>query len=108
VSVVVIFTSRRSTSHDAEYEGLSDRMNELVREHPGFLEMTSVRDPRTREGITVAYFRDEESVRAWKAQVEHADAQRRGIAELYEEYRVTVATVERRYGSARDGEARTP
>ena len=91
----MIFTSRRTPSHDAEYEALSARMVELVRDHPGFVEMTSVRDPHTREGVTVAYFTDEASVRAWKAQVEHAEAQRRGIAELYEAYRVTVAHVVR-------------
>jgi heme-degrading monooxygenase HmoA len=98
VSVVVVFTSRRSTTHDEEYEARSARMTELVRGHPGFIEMTSVRDPRTREGVTVAYFEDEESVRAWKAHAEHAEAQSRGIAALYEDYHVTVATVTRQYG----------
>lgn len=108
MSVVVIFTSRRTPAHGDEYEALSARMVELVQDHPGFIEMTSVRDPRTREGITVAYFRDEESVRAWKAHVEHAEAQRRGIAELYEAYRVTVASVERDYGSTPDEGSASP
>ncbi len=108
MSVVVIFTSRRTPSHDAEYEALSARMVELVRDHPGFVEMTSVRDPRTREGVTVAYFTDEASVRDWKAHVEHAEAQRRGITELYEAYRVTVANVERDYGSTPDEGAASP
>ncbi len=107
MSVVVIFTSRRSTTGEEEYEALSTRMAELVRDHPGFLEMTSVRDPRTREGVTVAYFRDEESVIAWKADLEHREAQRRGMTDLYEAYRVTVAHVDRDYGmTEREGATR--
>lgn len=97
MTVAVVFTSRRTATHDAEYAAMAARMDELVRDQPGFLRMSSVRDPRTREGITVAWFADEESVRAWKAHVEHAEAQRRGVANFYEEYQVTVATVEREY-----------
>lgn len=97
MTVAVVFTSRRTSTHDAEYAAMASHMEELVRDQPGFIRMTSVRDPRTREGITVAWFTDEESVRAWKAHVEHAEAQRRGITDFYEEYQVTVATVEREY-----------
>ena len=98
MTVTVVFTSRRTATHDDEYAAMAARMDELVRDQPGFLRMTSVRDPRTREGITVAWFADEESVRAWKSHVEHLEAQRRGVAEFYEEYQVTVATVDREYG----------
>jgi heme-degrading monooxygenase HmoA len=38
-------------------------------------------------------------VRAWRQHPEHAEAQRRGIADFYEEYHVTVATIDREYGS---------
>jgi heme-degrading monooxygenase HmoA len=98
VTVAVIFTSRRTAAHDAEYGEMASRMEELVGEQPGFLHMVSVRDPATRRGITIAYFRDEESVRAWKAQPEHVEAQRRGVLDFYEEYDVTVAVVQREYG----------
>lgn len=99
MTVAVIFTSRRTLDHEDEYAALAIRMEELVRQQPGFLDMVSVRDPQTRVGVTVAYFEDEVAVRAWKAHPEHADAQRRGIADLYEEYHVTVAEVRRDYGS---------
>lgn len=101
MSVVVVFTSRRSAEHDEEYGVMSERMVELVHDQPGFLRMTSVRDPRTRQGITVAWFADEPSVRAWKAHVEHLEAQRRGVERFYDEYEVTVATVDREYGWSR-------
>ena len=97
MTVAVVFTSRRTPTHDEEYAAMAARMDALVRDQPGFIRMSSVRDPQTREGITVAWFEDDESVRAWKAHVEHAEAQRRGVADFYEEYQVTVATVDREY-----------
>lgn len=95
---VVVFASRRTDHHDAEYHAMAERMEALAREQPGFLEITSVRDPATRVGVTVAYFVDEASARAWKEHPEHRQAQRLGASEFYEWYDVTVAAVVRRYG----------
>lgn len=99
MTVAVIFTSRRTPDHDEEYAEMAARMDQLVREQPGFISITSVRDPLTRQGVTVGYFVDEEAVRAWREHPEHAEAQRQGIADFYEEYHVTVANVAREYGS---------
>ena len=46
-------------------------MDELVLGQPGFLGVESVRDARGL-GVTVSYWADEESARAWRAQAEHA------------------------------------
>ena len=81
---------------------MAQRMEALVQDQPGFVEMVSVRDPISRMGITVAYFEDEQSVAAWKANVEHAEAQRRGIADFYESYDVTVAQVTRHYAFTKE------
>ena len=64
--IAVIFTSTRTEHHDSEYAYWSDQMTRLVREQPGYLGHTSVRDPVTREGITVSYFTDDEAAAAWK------------------------------------------
>ncbi|MCX6433289.1 MAG: antibiotic biosynthesis monooxygenase [Actinobacteria bacterium] len=101
MTVAVVFTSRRTEHHDEEYAAMAERMETLARQQPGFLDMVSVRDPVTRLGITVAYFSDEQSVLAWRAHPEHAEAQRRGIADFYEEYHVSVAHVDREYGGTR-------
>ncbi|MEI6361018.1 MAG: antibiotic biosynthesis monooxygenase [Actinomycetes bacterium] len=102
--IAVVFVSRRTVTHDDEYARMAQRMDELVHDQPGFVDMVSVRDPVTRQGITVAYFTDEESVRLWKAHAEHAEAQRQGIADFYEAYEVTVAQVVRQYGFAADAD----
>jgi len=96
--ISVVFVSRRRADHDDEYGEMAERMEILVREQPGFVDLVSVRDPVTRRGITVAYFEDEASVAAWKANPEHAEAQRLGVADFYESYDVTVAEVRRQYG----------
>ncbi len=44
MAVVVVFTSRRTTSHDGEYREMAARMAVLASEQPGFLRMHSVRD----------------------------------------------------------------
>ena len=97
MTVAVIFVSRRTAEHGADYARVAARMDELARRQPGFIDIVSVRDPGTGEGISVSYFADEASALSWKAHPEHLEAQRRGIAEFYEAYDVTVAQVVRAY-----------
>ncbi len=101
MTIAVIFTSRRTTTHETEYAVAAARMEELARAQPGFVDIVSVRDPQTREGVTVSFFSDEESALAWKRHPEHLDVQRAGIDHFYEEYRVWVAEVSREYSFAR-------
>ncbi|WP_338671651.1 antibiotic biosynthesis monooxygenase [Streptomyces sp. SCSIO 30461] len=97
----VVFTSRLRPDgdHDA-YTETARRMEELVAGVPGFLGYESARTPGGL-GITVGYFRDEEAIAAWRMDLEHQSAQRRGRAEWYERYSVHVGRVERSYGHVR-------
>jgi heme-degrading monooxygenase HmoA len=69
-------------------------MAELAAEQPGYLGMESARDEL---GITVSYWRDEESIAAWRQHAEHTAASRRGREQWYESFDVRVAKVERAY-----------
>lgn len=100
-AVAVIFHSVRRAVDDEGYGEMAERMEMLAGQQPGYLGARSVRDPQTREGITVSYWRDDASARAWKAVVEHLEAQRRGREEWYAEYDVIVAEVIRAYGRPR-------
>lgn len=93
----VIFTSLR-TEGDNGYAAMAKRMEELAAAQPGFLGIEAAREEL---GVTVSYWRDEESARAWKQVAAHVAAQRRGRRAWYADYRVRVATVAREYG-ARD------
>jgi heme-degrading monooxygenase HmoA len=91
----VVFTSiRHDPRPDDGYDETAERMFTLAAEQPGYLGVESARDGL---GITVAYFRDEDSIRAWKTHADHLVAQQRGQADWYERYAVRVARVERAY-----------
>lgn len=92
----VVFTSLR-TQGDNGYDATAERMDELVASVPGFLGVDSARSS-AGFGITVAYFRDEEAIAAWRDDPEHREARARGRKEWYEGYAVHVAKVERSYG----------
>ncbi|MBU3056580.1 antibiotic biosynthesis monooxygenase family protein [Pseudomonas indica] len=90
----VIFTSTR-TDGDNGYAEMAERMVELAAEQPGFLGVESAREAI---GITVSYWRDLESIAAWKRNAEHREAQRLGRSQWYAGFRLRIAKVEREYG----------
>lgn len=90
----VIFTSTR-TPGDNDYGATADRMVELAMQQPGFLGIESARED---VGITVSYWQDLASIRAWKSNTEHLYAQRQGKSNWYSEFKVRISKVERDYG----------
>jgi heme-degrading monooxygenase HmoA len=90
----VIFTSVR-TAGDNGYEAMAARMAELASRQPGFLGMESARDDL---GLTVCYWTDLESIRKWKSDLEHAEAQRLGREQWYASFRTRICRVERDHG----------
>lgn len=89
----VIFTSTR-TEGDNGYGAMAERMVALASQQPGFLGAESARND---VGITVSYWKDLESIRAWKANAEHLEAQRLGHAQWYSAFTTRIAKVERDY-----------
>ena len=92
----VIFTSRRREGDDG-YGAMANAMWDLALRQPGCLGAESARGENGL-GITVAYFRDEASIAAWKANTAHLHAQQMGKERWYDHYEVRVARVERAYG----------
>jgi heme-degrading monooxygenase HmoA len=90
----VIFTSLRTPGDESGYGSMAERMVTLAAQQPGFLGIESVREEL---GITVSYWRDLESIRNWKANAEHREAQRRGRSEWYAGFTLRIAKVERAY-----------
>lgn len=93
----VIFTSIR-TPGDAGYESMSKRMVELAQTQPGFLGVESAREENAI-GITVSYWKDLESISAWKKNTEHREAQSLGKEKWYEQFKVRICKVERDYAT---------
>ena len=89
----VIFSSLLTEENDG-YGAMSNRMVELAEKQAGFLGVESVRDGL---GITVSYWQDLESIKAWKQNTEHLQAQQKGRAAWYKQFKVRIAKVERDY-----------
>lgn len=89
----VIFTSLR-TAVDEGYGHMAERMLAQAAQQPGFLGVESAREGL---GITVSYWKDLESIRAWKAHAEHQLAQQLGHAKWYAAFKTRIAKVERDY-----------
>lgn len=87
----VIFTSILEGVIE-EYGDMAEKMIELAQHQDGFLGVESARESI---GITVSYWRDLDSVRAWKMHSEHLLAQKLGRDRWYQSYKLRVALVER-------------
>ena len=90
----VIFTSLR-TENEEGYEETARRMMELAARQDGFLGAESVREGL---GITVSYWRDLASIRAWKNHPEHQIARQKGKSDWYTACKTRISLVERDYG----------
>lgn len=90
----VIFTSINS-EQNAGYAEMAQKMVELAALQPGFLGVESAREG---VGITVSYWSDLESIKSWKANAEHLEAQRQGRDQWYRSYKTRISKVERDYG----------
>ncbi|MET9884671.1 antibiotic biosynthesis monooxygenase [Streptomyces sp. NPDC006430] len=99
--VMAVFSNVR-TPDDSGYLETLFRMAAIVEENPGLLGYEAAQTPGGL-GITVAYFRDHESLAVWRQDLEHQAAMKQGRADWYESYTLHVATVERSHGFARNG-----
>lgn len=89
----VIFTSLRS-ENDFGYNQTATRMLELAAAQNGFLGVESARETI---GITVSYWKDLDSIRAWHAHAEHQLAQEKGRNSWYKSFKTRICLVERDY-----------
>ena len=94
----VIFTSIRTAIEDVQYTKMADFMLTLAKQQDGFLGEESARN---EIGITVSYWRDLESIKAWKQQTNHKIAQQKGKTDWYTQYKTRICKVERDYGFER-------
>jgi len=93
----VIFTSLRTDDVEG-YAAMSSRMKALAAQQPGYLGIESAKDT---VGITVSYWKDLQSIKEWKAHVEHLQAQGAGRGKWYLNYKIRIARIERDYDFSR-------
>lgn len=91
----MIFTSKLSTGN-LGYEPMADKMVSPAKIQPGFAGIDSIRDAQGN-GITVSYWKNENSIQEWKGNIDHIAAQSEGRERWYDEYEVKVTKIERAY-----------
>lgn len=97
----VVFTSLRTGEDDAGYDKMAEKMERMAAQQPGYLGIESARG-EDGLGITVSYWKDQASLKAWKKVSEHLAAQALGRTRWYRWYHVRVAKVERDYSFRKD------
>ncbi|HSX55459.1 MAG TPA: antibiotic biosynthesis monooxygenase [Sphingomonas sp.] len=94
--VAVIFVSQRTDEDAGGYAEAAGAMAVLAAAQPGYAGVESVRDTGGL-GITVSYWADDASARAWRDNPEHARIRDLGRARWYDWYVLEVTRVERGY-----------
>jgi heme-degrading monooxygenase HmoA len=90
---VIFSTIRKEGDHG--YHEMAEKMVKLAATMPGYLGVDSA---RSEIGITVSYWRDLESIKHWRQDIEHTEARNLGREKWYSTYQLRIAKVEHAYG----------
>ena len=92
--VLTVFRSRLRPDAQEEYGRWAQRMSELAGQMPGYVSHKGF-VAEDGERVTIVEFESEQAHQAWRLHPEHVQAQKKGRAEFYSEYRIQVCSVER-------------
>lgn len=90
----VIFSSKLKISIEG-YQLMAQKIESLAKKQPGFLGMESVREGE--RGITISYWDDLQSIKDWKHNPTHLEAQKQGKQRWYQSYQVRICHIEKSY-----------
>ena len=96
--IAVIFQVEPNSGRGHEYFDLAAALKPEVEAIDGFISVErfeSVNNPG--KYVSLSFWRDEAAVAAWRRHVEHQAAQAKGKAEIFRDFRITVAEVVRDY-----------
>ena len=104
--IAVIFEVTPSADGRDRYLSLAAELKPLLEQIDGFLSIErfqSLSDPGKL--LSLSFWRDEDTVRAWRQLEDHRAAQAEGRAGVFADYRLRVAAVLRDYGMTERTEA---
>lgn len=97
--IAVIFEVTPTENGKERYFEIAGDLKSLLSEMDGFISIErfqSITNPSRY--LSLSFWRDEDSVRLWRNQIDHREAQREGKNSLFQDYRLRVANVLRDYG----------
>lgn len=104
--IAVIFEVWPAEGRKQEYLDLAASLKPLLEKVDGFVSIERF-ESLTEPGkiLSLSVWRDEQAVAQWRALEAHREAQARGRAGVFRDYRLRVAAVIRDYGLRERGEA---
>lgn len=96
--IAVIFEGQAQEERKQEYLDIAAQLRPLLNDIDGFISIerfASLSEPG--KVLSLSFWRDEQAVLAWRQLEEHRRAQARGRAEIFQDYRIRVASVIRDY-----------
>ena len=106
---VVIFEVRPKEGRKGDYLDIAASLCSELEQMEGFISVERFAS-LTDEGkiLSLSFWRDEESLVRWRNHAEHQAAQGRGRNEVFQDYRLRIASVVRDYGMHERAEAPQP
>ncbi len=96
--MVVIVEFELRPGAESEFETASKHMQEQVKHYDGFLGEAPCRSIENEKTfVTLFYWRDRESIKAWRADPEHVKTQQLGREKIFAWYKIRVCELEREY-----------
>lgn len=95
---VVIFEMKPKAGQQEPYLAMAAQMREHLKDVDGFISVErfeSITEPGKL--LSLSFWRDEAAVVEWRKLVAHRKAQSMGRSSFFDDYRLSVAAVERQY-----------
>jgi len=96
--MVVIVEFEIQAGAESDFQDALKKMQEQVKQYDGFLgaaPCSSIDNPNTF--VTLFYWRDRESIKAWRDDPQHLEIQHLGREKIFSWYKIRVCELEREY-----------
>ena len=90
--IVILFRSKLTAAAGDDYARMAEAMDAHARTFDGFVDVKAFK-AEDGERLTIVWWKDEESLRAWATDVKHRAAQELGRNKWYEYYKLEIAQI---------------
>ena len=104
--IAVIFEFTPNEGRFPDYMAVVDTLREDLAKADGFIGLERFESITTKgKFLSLQFWRDEESVRKWRNLQKHREAQKKGRATIFKQYRLRIAAVLRDYEMGKRAQA---
>ena len=95
---VVIFEVNIANGKQEEYLSIATKLRKQLISMPGFISIERFQSlVNSDKMLSLSYWEDEKSLLNWKKQNDHLIAQKKGRESIFNDYKISIANVERNY-----------